>query len=177
MRQNKIAFTDFEFTGLSPVRHEIIEFGLIVADAQTLAELDRLDEKVRPENIVAADPAALAIAGYKEPEWNNARSLREVLEQYAALTRDCIFAAWTAPYDWPFLLAAFEKTGIANPMDYHTLDIFTLAHEKFSDTADLKAIKLSAVCEYLGISKEPMPHRAINGAECVWQLYKKLKEL
>ena len=35
-KPTSIAFTDFEMSGIDPLRHEILEIGLIVADMETL---------------------------------------------------------------------------------------------------------------------------------------------
>jgi len=175
--RKKIAFTDFEMTGLSPMKHEIIEIGLIVADTESLEEISRLDIKVKPQTIETADAYALKFTGYNEKDWEHAYTLKEALVKYSMEVEGALFAAWNTPYDWSFLVEAFAKAGLENPLDYHTLDVFTVAYEKISKQAHMPVPHLSKVCEYLGIPKEPIPHRAINGAEGAWQVYKKLRAL
>ena len=82
MKPKKIAFTDLEMTGLDPLKHEIIEFGLVVADEESLEILARYDQKVKPEHIEAAQKEALGVAGYKEEDWKDAISLKDALAQY-----------------------------------------------------------------------------------------------
>ena len=173
----KIAITDFEMTGLDPCRHEIIEFGVIIADANTLEIVATMDKKVKPEHLETANAESLTFAGYKEEEWREAISLKSALEEYSWLTQEAIFAAWPSYADWTFLVEAYRKTALKNPLDYHIIDVWTLAYEKLKDKPELGSLKLSTVCDYFGIPREPMPHRAINGAQKVYEVYKKLREL
>ena len=172
-----IAITDFEFTGLDPTRHEVIEIGLIVIDSETLLEKNRFDVKVAPDHIENAMPESIAVAGYKKEDWLSALSLHKALTQYIEAAQNSIFAAWCTPYDWIFLLEAFKKTNIKNPFDYRTIDLFTVAYEKLRNNPNVTHMGLATLCQYFGIPKEPMPHRAINGAQSAFELYKKLREL
>jgi DNA polymerase III epsilon subunit-like protein len=172
-----IAVTDFEMSGLDPLRCDIVEFGLIIVHCDSLDEIARYDKKVRLERPENADASSLAFLGYREEDWKDAIALETALAKYAALVSGSIFAAWNTPFDWTFLAEAFRRKGIKNTLDYHTIDIFSLAYEKLKDNPDVDALKLSSICKYFDIPKEPMPHRAINGAECALAVYKKLREL
>ncbi|MEK7643381.1 MAG: 3'-5' exonuclease [Patescibacteria group bacterium] len=175
MMPSKIAFTDLEMTGLNPTEHEIIEIGLIVADATTLQELDRFETRVHPQHLETANYQSLQFTGYNEQNWANALSLKDALTEYSKRATGSVFAAWNTPYDWMFLVAAYQKERLEIPLDYHTLDIFSIAYEKMRDDEHF-SIKLTKLCTSLGIPREPMPHRAINGAEQAFELYKKLRE-
>ncbi len=171
-----IAFTDFEMSGLDPLRNDIVEFGVIVADADTLEIIGEMDRKVRMEHPENANPESLIFLGYRDELWKDAISIREALEQYNALARGALFAAWNTPFDWTFLAEAYRRTGIKNPLDYHSLDVTAIAYEKLRHDPDF-TLKLTYACKRLGIEKEPMPHRAINGARTVYEVYKKLRAL
>lgn len=173
---SNIAFTDFEMSGLDPLRHEIVEFGVVVADASTLEIIGEMDKKVRMERPESADPESLVFLGYRDELWKDAISIREALEEYTALTRGALFAAWNTPYDWTFLVETYRRAGVKNPLDYHSLDVASIAYEKLRLEQDF-SIKLTAMCKRLGIEKEPMPHRAINGARTAYEVYKKLRAL
>jgi len=176
MTPSKIAFTDFEMSGLDPLRHEIVEFGVVVADAETLEVVAEMDKKVRMERPESADPESLVFLGYRDELWKDAISIREALEQYNALARGALFAAWNTPFDWTFLAETYRREGIKNPLDYHSLDVAGIAYEKLRHESDF-TLKLTYACKRLGIEKEPMPHRAINGARKVYEVYKKLRAL
>jgi DNA polymerase III epsilon subunit-like protein len=173
----KIAFTDFEMTGLNPTKHEIVEIGLIVADGTNFKEISRLDTKVKPDHIEQGDPNALKFIQYDEDEWKESLTPSDAFTKYCELTKGSIFAAWNSPYDWTFLVETLNRLDMKNPMDYHTIDIFTAAYEKLDNNPNVPSLHLSKICEYFGLQKEPSPHRAINGAEVAFEVYKKLREV
>jgi DNA polymerase-3 subunit epsilon len=172
-----IALTDIETTGLDVSRHEIIEIGLVVFDQETFAVLKELNLKIRPEHIETADPETVVWKGwpYKEDEWKDAISLKDAITQYIEATKDSIFCSHNpAGVDWPFINNACKKTGLSHTMDYHVLDIFSLAWAKLRYTEKLEKYNLKSLAEYFNIPPEPLPHRAINGARCAFAVYKKL---
>lgn len=177
MNYKKIAFTDFEMSGLDPLKHEIIEVGLIVADANSLETIAEMDRKIRMERPETANAESLKFAGYREEDWRDAISIREALEEYSKLASGTMFAAWNTPFDWTFLAEAYRAANIKNPLDYHTLDIFSVAYEKLRKNTELKNLKLSTICGHFGLEREPKPHRAINGARKALEIYKKLREI
>ena len=173
MTDRPLAITDCEMTGLDPRRHEIIEIGLVLAHPRTLDIIDTLDVKVKPEHIETADPDALKINGYNEGDWKDALTLQVALAQYATKTANGIFTAQNVSSDWSFIDAAFEKTQLWNRLDYHRIDTFAIAWAKLRHSG-LKEFNLVSIAEFLGVPKEPLPHRAINGAMCAYEIYKKL---
>ena len=169
----KIAMTDLETSGDIFGVHEILEIGLIVFDQNSLKIVDTLDIKVKPLNIKNAVPAALERNGYKEKDWKEAVSLKKAMEQYADKTKDAIFCAYNAIFDWGFINDAFRKTGVQNKMDYHGLDLLSIAWTKGLDKNEKWNLKTA--CELFGVPPEPEPHSALNGAMTAYELFKKLK--
>lgn len=165
--QRPLAITDVETTGLDAQIHEIIEIGLLVADQKTLKVLDQLEAKVKPLHLGTADRSALELNGYNEPGWTNALELKTAMEIYANKTRNAIFLAHNTTFDWSFIFEAFRKTGVRNSMDYHRIDLLTIAWSKARENKlpGLKRFNLDELCQYFGIPKEPLPHRAINGVQ------------
>jgi DNA polymerase III epsilon subunit-like protein len=176
-RPHYIAITDFEFTGLDPMRHEIIEIGLIVVDSVTLEEKRHFESKVEPEHIDTASPESLSVAGYKPEAWKNALSLKHALSAYIERVDNALFASWCTPYDWIFFLEALKKTNLKNPFGHRTLDLFSVAYEKMKHSMESPKMSLSGLSQHFGIPKEPMPHRAMNGAATALAVYKKLQAL
>ncbi len=171
-----IAVTDLEMTGLDPNVHEIIEIGLLVVNQETMEITDTLDVKVRPEHIETADQQALAINGYKPEQWSDALPLKDALEQYAAKTKGAIFSAFNVYFDWAFLWEGFRKTGVRHSMDYHQIDVPSIAWAKLRNTG-IEVVRLSALCRYFGIPEEPKEHRAINGARAAHEVLRRLLDL
>lgn len=171
-----IAITDVETSGLDEDSHEILEIGLVVFDQQSLEIISTLDFKVIPEHIETATEFALEINGYNEEDWKDAVSLNIVMAEFATLTQNAIFCAHNITFDWKFISRAFKKTGVVDLMDYHRIDLFTIAWEKLR-TSGLKKLNMNEVAKHLGIPEEPVPHRAINGAMTEYEIFKALLAL
>ena len=168
-----LAITDVETTGLDVRRHEIIEIGLVLVDQKTFEIVDTLDIKVAPTHIETADPKSFLISGFRSDHWTEATPLKEAMEQYSAKTEGSVFASWNITFDWQFIEEAFRTTGVHDGMDYHRIDIPSIAWLKFRDKG-LERVRLSEICKLLGIEPEPLPHRAINGAMKAYEVLKKL---
>ncbi|MBX4211409.1 MAG: 3'-5' exonuclease [Candidatus Yanofskybacteria bacterium] len=168
-----LAITDLEMTGLDVDTHEIIEIGLVVVNQETLEIQDELDIKVRPEHIQTADPEALVVNGYREEDWRDAISQKEGFERYIEKTNGAVFSAWNIAWDWNFLMRALKQQGLKHTMDYHLIDLPSIAWAKLRGKG-LEQMRLSALCRYFGIPEEPKEHRAINGARTAYEVLKKL---
>jgi DNA polymerase III epsilon subunit-like protein len=175
MNERKIAMTDVETSGDIFEIHEILEIGLVVFDPQTLEITDTLDLKTKPTHIENAVPIALQVNGYNEKDWENAVSLEEAMQLYSAKTEGCIMCAYNAAFDWGFLSMAFRKTKVGSKMDYHYLDLLSIAWAK--GLAKKEKWSLKSACELFGVPPEPPVHRAINGAMTEYELFKKLAKI
>lgn len=171
-----LAITDVETTGLDAQVHEIVEIGLLLVDQETLSIVDGLGQKVKPIHLETADPHALNINGYKKEDWTNALELRQAMEIYSLKTKNAIFFAHNVAFDWSFISEAFKCTGVTNQMDYHRIDLFTLAWNNASRLPGLIKFNLNELCKYFGIPEEPLPHRAINGVRNELEVLKKIRE-
>lgn len=168
-----IAVTDVETTGIDPAIQEIIEIGMVLIDQKTLEVLDTLNLKIKPEHLETASKESLAVNGYNDLDWEQAITLKQAMALYGEKTKDAIFCAHGVTFDWSFIFEAFRKTGIQNQMDYHRIDLFTLAWAKLKN-AGLQKFNLSEIAKFLNLPEEPQPHRAINGATTAYEIYKKL---
>jgi len=169
-----IAMTDLETSGDVFGLHEILEIGVVVFNQKNFEIIDTLNIKVKPLNIKNAIPAALERNGYNEKDWSEAVSLGEAMEKYAEKTTGCIFSAYNATFDWGFVNTAFKQTKVQNKMDYHRLDVLSIAWEK--GLKNSPKWNLSVACEIFGVLPEPMPHSALNGAMTAYELFKKLSD-
>lgn len=190
--ERPLAFTDVETTGLDPIRfyvdlyrrplfvepwHEIVEIGLILVDQDTLTIQQIMDFKVKPEHPEMVSPEALQVNGYNEAEWRDAPDLASVMRLYGQLTEGAMIANQNVTFDCNFIDAAFKMTGVECKMDYHKIDIFSMAWGKLRNCG-LQYFNLDGIAEFFGMPKEPLPHRAINGAMRAFEVYnKKLMEI
>jgi DNA polymerase-3 subunit epsilon len=170
-----VAITDVETSGLDPARCEIIDIGMVLVDQHNLKVIDRLNLKVKPDHPEVFSEEARKINGYNESGWQHALGLPDVMEVYSRKTKDAIFCAHNVTFDWAFIEAAFKKTGVKNLMDYHRLDLLTMAWLKFRNSG-LKRLNMNEVAKFLGIPEEPLPHRGINGAMTEYEIFKKIVE-
>ena len=171
--ERPIAITDVETTGLDPASQEIIEIGLVLINQQTLEIVDTLDVKVQPEHLETATEFALKLNGYNVADWQGALTLQEAMTLYGEKTKDAVLCAHNVTFDWSFILEAFKKTRVKNSMDYHRIDLFTMAWMKLRNSG-LEKLNLNEVAKHLGIPEEPMPHRAIHGTMTAYEIYKRL---
>lgn len=172
-RDRPLAIVDIETTGDDELKHEILEIGLLVVRQSDLEVIDSGNWLVKPHHIETAISTALQINGYNENDWKNAIELADVMPEFSAKTKDAIFAAFNVSFDWSFIKHAFRITGVYNLMDYHRLDIMTLAWAAGGDK--LERFNLKAVSEFFGVPPEPDIHRALNGAETGLAVLRKLK--
>lgn len=173
MSDRLIAITDLETTGLDAQVHEIIDIGLLMVDQKTLLVVDTLDVKVRPEHIETASEYALKLNGYNEADWRDAVSLETAMKLYSTKTKNAIFCSHNTTFDWPFTAEGFKKTDVANLMDYHRLDTFTMAWTKLHHLG-LEKFNSDALLEFFHLEKEPPVHSAINGAFKAYDIFKRL---
>ena len=173
MNERKIAMVDLETSGDVFGLHEILEIGLVVFDQTSFEIIDTLNIKVKPEHIENAVSEALVRNGYKEEDWQEAVSLQEAMIKFAFKTKDCVFCAYNATFDWGFMNEAFRKTGVKDTMDYHRLDLLSIAWVKILNKEEKWNLK--KLCEILNLPPEPEIHRAVNGAMVAYEVFKKLK--
>ena len=173
--ERPLAITDIETTGLDPIGHEIIEIGLVLAEQKTLNILDQWSVKIKPEHIDTATEEALLVNGYNPTVWEDAYAPKMAMKVYAKKTKEAIFVSHNVTFDWSFVYEAFAKHDVDSLMDYHRLDLFSIAWGL--KPKGLVKYNLVGLCEHFGIPKESDPHKAINGALKALEVLKKLRNL
>lgn len=169
-----LAFTDIESTGVDWRQHEIIEIGLVLADQQSLEVMDTLEIKVQPLHMDNADPAGIARNGYRPEDWAGAGDLKTAMTAYGLLTKGATFCSWHSPFDFGFITEGFLQSGVKNELVENTeLCIYSMARFAFRHER-LEPFSLQTVAARLGLQPEPPVHRAINGAQLVYEVYKAL---
>ena len=172
----RLAIIDIETTGLDAGKHEIIEIGLVLIDKDTCTILDVFDQKIHPEHIETADPKALFVNGYRKEDWHDAISLHQALLILSEKVEKATMLSYNVSFDYAFLQAAWRSTGIQDPMNYHRLDLLTMAWMKIPHNK-MQAWALKTVCSYLNIPPEPKVHRGMNGAMKSYEVYRRLMEI
>lgn len=180
MKKRNLAFIDLETTGLDPERHEIIEMGVIIARqipqdgaGNKLEVIEEFDLRIKPEHLETSDPESLKINGYNEMDWVFAIDLKNAMEKLAEKTEGAILVAQNVAFDWLFLEKAFVKTGVKNRMDFHRLDLLSMAYAKLYHDERAQRFSLRALCEYFDIKNEKA-HTALADIRAEFEIYKKL---
>lgn len=168
-----LAITDIETTGLDPIGHEIIEIGLVLVKQSDLSILDQWSVKIKPEHLETATPEALEVNGYIEENWKEAYKLSMAMKFYQKKTKEAIFVSHNVTFDWSFIYEAFAKCDLTSLMDYHRLDLFSIAWG--IAPKGLEKYNLVGLCDHFKIPQEPKPHKAINGALTALEVLKNLK--
>jgi DNA polymerase-3 subunit alpha (Gram-positive type) len=166
------AITDIETTGDIFGYHEILEIGLVLCDPLTFDILDTYEAKIKPLHIEHSIDKALERNGYTPEDWVHAETLETVLKQYAEKTKHSFFCSYNVSFDWGFMNNGFKQTNISHTIDYHHIDIMSLALMKYRK--NLPNLSSNLISEKLDIPKEPLPHRALAGA---MQSYHSMKKL
>lgn len=174
----RLAIIDLETTGLDPLKHEIIEVGIVLCDsAPPFGNIvSTVDFKVKPEHPETGEPKAFEVNGYSAKKWKDACSLKEAMEAVAMHCEGYTMMSFNISFDYGFLSAAFNQTGVRETMTRHKLDLLTLAWAHIPQHK-VSSWKLKFVCAALGIEPEPAVHRGANGAMKAYEVYKKLASM
>ncbi len=171
-----LAFTDLETTGANWWQHEILEFGAIITTPD-LRVLHTIDKKVRPEHIENADAYALKYNGYDEEAWRDAVELDGVLEEYCEYSANTVQVGHNPQFDKTFIEKALvDRDMPMHQLDAHSVDTFTMGRLvlRYSNCSKLTMDNIS---KGIGVTPEPTPHRAINGARQALKIYSTLMHI
>ncbi|MDD5721452.1 MAG: 3'-5' exonuclease [Candidatus Pacebacteria bacterium] len=174
MRKHNFAFIDIETTGLSLLKHEIIEIGCVFTSS-TLDVIEEFELKIKPEYIKNADPAAIKVNHFNQEDWKDALDLKEAIKIFSKKVKDCIMVGHNVAFDAGFLEYVFNKIETINTMHYHKLDTISIAWAKLHNNKNFEHFSLRELCLHFGIKNE-RPHSALSDARATFELYKKLME-
>jgi oligoribonuclease (3'-5' exoribonuclease) len=157
------AFMDCEFGGLDPELHDITEVAVIVTDYR-LAELASGEWKVAARADRITDEAA-AISGYDAEAWRDAKPVRQVLAELAALLpagKTAVPAGQNVRMDVQFLERAYKNCDTPYPFDYHVIDLATLFYTWSLVAGErVAALSLRQASVTAGLIEGAIPHRAM----------------
>ena len=170
LKNRPLIFIDVETTGLDPTQHEMIEVAAVVAYPDKNVETPVFEARIRPTHIETASPRALEVNGYSEKDWADARPMEEVLPELVAFLEGAVIGGQNTRFDVGFIHAALKHHGMDVRIDYHVIDVSTLAYEHLVPLG-LKRLNLAAICEFIGVDPEPDVHRALNGAMKALEIY------
>lgn len=145
------AFIDIETTGLSPKKHEIIEFAALKHFPEE-DEVEFLELKILPEHIETAHPKALAINGYTEEAWIDAIPMGGAITQIVKFLEGTVIIGHNIRFDTNFIKVAVKRHNTSR-LPFYTIDTLDLCREHLA-AMGLRKFSLSNVCDFLGISNQ-----------------------
>jgi len=179
-KKQKLAFIDLETTGLDPEKHEILEIGGVVVwhniddrGVNSFQEIGEFEYKVKPKHIETASPEALRINHYNEADWLFAGELNQTLKDLSKKAEGAVMVAHNVAFDWGFLSAACFRENIDLKMDYHKLDLLSIAFAKLYNKDWTPKLNLWALAEHFGLQNKKA-HSALADARVAYEIYQKL---
>lgn len=185
MFNKDLLMLDIEATGTDVTKHEIIQIAGVVLDKKTLKQKKSFVSFVKPTNWKSRDPEAMDICKIEWEDVKDAPSLKSVLQKFnKTLGTDSIITTYGGNLDVIFLPAAYRKTKLKYPFEYHTFNMWPLCYTYMAKRKQLKNKKryvgfsLENIGDYLGVKRMPGRHDALG--DCLYQaeiLRKLLKAL
>jgi DNA polymerase III epsilon subunit family exonuclease len=152
---------DFETTGLSPRRGEILETGAVrVEGGRVVATLDALSRPSRPIPARASE-----VHGITEADVAACPPFREVLPALVEFLADAVLVAHHARFDTSFLAAALRREG-RPPLTNHVWCTVRLSRRLFPE---LERHDLGSLCLTHGLRRRAA-HRALDDARATAEL-------
>ncbi len=156
------AVTDIETTGGSPSANSITEVAVVLTDGKTIH--DQYSTLVNPHR--AIPHYITVLTGIDNEMVEDAPSFQEVAEKLKCFFKDAIFVAHNVNFDYSFLKAAFEYSG----MSFNRPKLCTVRYTR-KVFPGLSSYSLGAVCKYFGFNNDN-PHRALNDTLMAMELLK-----
>jgi len=148
------AIVDIETTGGQPKDSKITEIGIVISDGTKV--IDRYETLVNPERDIPYFVTKLT--GINSRMVANAPKFYEVANEIVEKTKDLIFVAHNASFDYNHIRKEFKELGFEYKRD--TVCTVQLSRRVIPDQ---DSYSLGKLCKSLGIS-HPNQHRALNDA-------------
>ncbi|MFK4880308.1 PolC-type DNA polymerase III [Lactococcus petauri] len=160
---------DFETTGFSPQKNEIIQIGAVKYD-QAHQEIARFNQLIKPTRSYL--PTKISeLTGIWPASLLGQPVLAEVLPDFIDFSRDSLMVAHNAPFDVSFLYQAIVDCEIGDAPHFQVYD--TLSEAK--KLVQMPNYKLETFKDVLGIDLRS--HDALNDCLITARLYQYLQDL
>jgi DNA polymerase-3 subunit epsilon len=144
------AVIDIETTGLSPKKEKITEVAIYIHDGKEI--IDHYSTLINPECSIPYEITMLT--GIKNEMVINAPKFYEVAKKIQEITKNCIFVAHNANFDYGFIKTEFKALGFDYKRDKLCTARFARKHLR-----SLKSFSLKNLCNHFKIDLDGH-HRA-----------------
>lgn len=168
MAQHYVVF-DFETTGFSPQKNEIIQIGAVKYD-ETHQEVDRFSQLIKPTRSYVSTKIS-ELTGIWPASLLGQPVLSEVLPDFLAFSRNNLMVAHNAPFDIGFLYQAIVDCEIKDAPHFQVYDTLSEAKKMLKRPS----YKLESFKEDFGVDLRS--HNALNDCLITAKLYQHLQEL
>jgi len=167
-----VVVIDIETTGLDPCANAIIEIGAI----DFYNPKNRFNQRCRIRENSIIDNKALMVNGFDETELKSKdlqseRSMLVNFIQWLGEVEDRTLAGQNVNFDLEFLKATASREKIKWDFGRRVVDLHSIAYSHAKKNGicielenQVSNFNGDMIMEYVGIPKEPRPHRGINGA-------------
>ncbi|MBT3935977.1 MAG: GIY-YIG nuclease family protein [Bacteroidetes bacterium] len=161
------AIIDIETTGLSPKRERITEVAIFVHDGQSV--VDQYSTLINPERLIS--PVVTSLTGITNSMVEDAPKFYEIAKRIVEITKECVFVAHNASFDYNFIKEEFHNLGYE--FNRKTLCTVKLSRKLIPGHP---SYSLGNITQRLGISIEGR-HRAAGDALATVQLFEHLLQI
>lgn len=162
---------DVETTGLYPEKNSIVSIGAVDFESRST-----FYEECRIWDGAEIDQKALEVNGFTEEQIKDSskKSLEEAVKEFLDWTKPCedkTLAGENPSFDRDFLMSSAKRANLNYIFGIRTIDLHSICYKdhlkkgfKIPLQKERSAISLDKTLEYVGLTQEPKPHNALNGA-------------
>ena len=167
---------DTETTGLSPDKHQVIEIAAVLANSETLAEIEVLEVSVLLREGSEVHARALQVNGidpYSREFLKRAKPGSVAVAQLIELARGAdVVLGHNVDFDLRFLAAEARAAGLLWPSVRS--ECTKLLAKSLVDSGKIENAKLATLCSHYGICNAGA-HRALTDVRRTLQVYARLR--
>lgn len=166
---------DVETTGTNPEIHSLVSIGAIDLSKPDI----QFSDECRVWDGAHIDDEALKVNGFSreqvsDPQKKTEKEMVELFLAWLEERGDMIILGQNVFFDVEFIKEGANRGGLANTLSRRIVDMHSICFAHMirrgivPPTLNRKtALDSDRIMEYVGIPKEPKPHRALNGA--LWE--------
>lgn len=175
----KIAFIDLETTGLSFIKHEVIQIAAVLVDDLTRTIVEEVNVYIESDN--ENSPGAQKVNGYYKGKWKdlgyNTNRKENAEKVFKLLTQCDTLISHNSAFDRPFLTKFMESQGYdAYRLPKYFMDDCTLAWliKYKSQGKILEKISLQYLVEKFKIENKREVHDALEDSKLLKEVFYQL---